>query len=106
MSEEFSVEDLTVMKLMEEIMEFEQEIKMKQKWIKTRMQMLNKILPTKQRSKATAMVEDFIEQMSIHESERRSVTYESQAIPMKQGDVLPEAVPMKQGDVYDTPIQM
>jgi hypothetical protein len=79
---------------------------MKQKWIKSRMQMLNKILPNKQRSKTTAMVEDFMDQMSIQQSERRSVTYESQAIPMKQGDVLPEAVPMKQGDVYDSPIQM
>ena len=45
---EISVEDLTVMKLMEEIMEFDQEIKMKQKWINTRMKMLHKLLPTQQ----------------------------------------------------------
>lgn len=43
---EISVEDLTVMKLMEEIMEFDQEIKMKQRWINTRMKMLHKLLPT------------------------------------------------------------
>ena len=42
---EISVEDLTVMKLMEEIMEFDQEIKMKQRWINTRMKMLHKLLP-------------------------------------------------------------
>jgi len=33
------------MKLMEEIMEFDQEIKMKQRWINTRMKMLHKLLP-------------------------------------------------------------
>jgi hypothetical protein len=33
------------MKLMEEIMEIDQEIKMKQKFIKTRMTMLSKLLP-------------------------------------------------------------
>ena len=43
---DISIEDLTVMKLMEEIMEFDQEIKMKQKWINTRMKMLHKLLPT------------------------------------------------------------
>ena len=42
---DISVEDLTVMKLMEEIMEIDQEIKMKQRWINTRMKMLHKLLP-------------------------------------------------------------
>ena len=42
---EITVEDLTVMKLMEEIMELDQEIKMKQKWINTRMKMLHKLMP-------------------------------------------------------------
>ena len=45
-----SLEDLTVMKLMEEIMEFDQEIKMKQRWINTRMKMLHKLLPTHQQA--------------------------------------------------------
>lgn len=45
MGDEYSIEDLTVMKLMEEIMELDQEIKMKQKWINKRMSMLHKILP-------------------------------------------------------------
>ena len=43
--QELSVEDLTVMKLMEEIMEFDEEIKMKQRWINTRMKMLHKLVP-------------------------------------------------------------
>ena len=38
-----SVQDFTVMKLMEEIVEFDQEIKMKQKWINTRMKLLHQI---------------------------------------------------------------
>lgn len=40
------LEELTIMKLMEEIMEFDQEIKMKQRWINTRMKLLHKLLPT------------------------------------------------------------
>jgi hypothetical protein len=35
---------LTVMKLMEEIMEFDQEIKMKQRWINARMKLLHNLL--------------------------------------------------------------
>ena len=41
--EDLSIEDITVMKLMEEIIEYDQEIKMKQKWIDTRMRMLRQI---------------------------------------------------------------
>jgi hypothetical protein len=36
-----SIEDLTVMKLMEEIIEFEEEIKLKQKFINARMNFLH-----------------------------------------------------------------
>jgi hypothetical protein len=39
-----SLEDLTVMKLMEEVMEFDQEIKMKQKWMNARMNLLHRFL--------------------------------------------------------------
>ena len=39
------MEDLTVMKLMEEIMELDQEIKMKQRWIGTRLKMLQSLVP-------------------------------------------------------------
>ena len=40
---DLSVEDITVMKLMEEIIEFDQEIQMKQKWINSRVKMLHEI---------------------------------------------------------------
>ena len=56
---EISIEDLTVMKLMEEIMEFDQEIKMKQKWIDKRMKMLHKLLPSQKKNTAT-LVESFM----------------------------------------------
>jgi hypothetical protein len=41
MESDLSVEDLSVIKLMEEIMEFDQEIKMKQRWINSRMKLLH-----------------------------------------------------------------
>ena len=44
---------------MEEIMELHQEIKMKQKWVSTRMTMLNKILP-KQNKRTAEIAQDFL----------------------------------------------
>ena len=46
---QLSIEDVTVMKLMEEIVEFDQEIKMKQKWINTRVKLLHQIQSTQQK---------------------------------------------------------
>ena len=43
--DELTLEDLTVMKLMEEIMELDQEIKMKQRWMGSRMKMLHQMVP-------------------------------------------------------------
>ena len=42
-NQDLTVEDVTVMKLMEEIIEFDQEIKMKQKWINSRVKLLHQI---------------------------------------------------------------
>jgi len=56
---EISIEDLTVMKLMEEIMELDQEIKMKKLWIDKRMKMLHKLLPSQKKNTAT-IVESFM----------------------------------------------
>ena len=42
-SANLTIEDITVMKLMEEIVEFDQEIKMKQKWINSRIKMLHEL---------------------------------------------------------------
>ena len=93
------------MKLMEEIMEFQQEIMMKQKWINTRMQMLHKILP-KQNKHTAIIVEDFMQQLQPEYPEKISVTYSNPAIPLRQADVLSEAIPLNQADVFDAPIKM
>lgn len=42
---QYTLEEITIMKLMEEIMEYDQEIKMKQRWINTRMNMLHNLIP-------------------------------------------------------------
>ena len=103
---EVTIEDLTVMKLMEEIMELDQEIKMKQKWVNTRMKMLHKILP-KQSTRTTAIAEDFLLQLQPEYPHKISVTYENPAaIPLRQADVFGEPIPMNQADVYDSPIEM
>ena len=56
--EELTMEDITVMKLMEEIIEYDQEVKMKQNWINTRMKMLHQIQRKKDDSNETKMLID------------------------------------------------
>ena len=106
---EISVEDLTVMKLMEEIMEFDQEIKMKQKWINTRMKMLHKILPShkKSGSNTAIVIEKFMSALQPEYPEKISVCYErpgTEAIPMPMDSG--EPIAMGQADVFSDPIQM
>lgn len=70
---------------MEEIMEIDQEIKMKQKFIKTRMNMLGKLLPGHQNKKTVGVAEDFLLKVKQeYVDPRPSVTYEkrSEAIPL------------------------
>ena len=58
---QISVEDLTALKLMEEIMELDQEIKMKRKWMDARIKMLRSMVPQMDRNKSKAIaVENFI----------------------------------------------
>ena len=72
---------------MEEIMEIDQEIKLKQKWINTRMNMLHKLLP-KQANKQTAIVvEEFLHKIQPEYPKKISVTYENPPIPLRQADV-------------------
>ena len=93
---EISVEDLTVMKLMEEIMEFDQEIKMKQRWINSRMKMLHKILPTQKNrddSRTAIVIEKFMSSLQPEYPNKISVTYERPGI---SSDAIP--MPMDSGD--------
>lgn len=104
---EISVEDLTVMKLMEEIMEFDQEIKMKQRWINTRMKMLHKLLPKHEGSQTANLIEQFMSSLQPEYPKKISVTYDrpgEQAIPMPMDSG--EPIAMRQADVIDQPIPM
>lgn len=88
-------------------MEFDQEIKMKQRWINTRMKMLHKILPSQKAGSRTAqLIEKFMSSLQPEYPNKISVTYErpgvsSDAIPMPMNPI-----PMGQADVYPEPIQM
>ena len=55
-----SIEDATVIKLMEEVMEFDQEIKMKQRQINTRLQLLHRLLPNHEGKNVGSLVSDFM----------------------------------------------
>ncbi len=94
------------MKLMEEIMEIDQEIKMKQKFIKTRLSMLSKLLPSHPNKKTAIAAEDLMLKIQSQYTNgvNNQVTYEEPAIPMRQADVYPEAISLKQADVYESPI--
>ena len=72
------------MKLMEEIMELDQEIKMKQKWINTRMKMLHKLMP-EQKASTQDLCETFMKSIQPEFPKKITVEYErpgSDAIPM------------------------
>lgn len=78
---EMSIEDLTVMKLMEEIMEFDQEIKMKQRWINTRMKMLHNITDNKKAgSPTTAIIEKFMSSIQPEYPKKITINYERPGI--------------------------
>ena len=59
---QYSMTDFQVMKLMEEIVEFDMEIKMKQKWINSRMKLLHQIQGT-QKPEMKEVVNDFMKQI-------------------------------------------
>lgn len=104
---EISVEDLTVMKLMEEIMEFDQEIKMKQKWINTRMTMLHKILPSqKEGGRTSILIEKFMRSIQPEYPNKISVTYERPGLSADAIAMPMSPIPMGQSDVYKEPIVM
>ena len=106
-NDEVSIEDLTVLKLMEEIMEIDQEIKLKRKFINTRMKMLHKLLPSHPNKQTALYAEDFLLNIqSEYVTNSKQVTYDSSqsAIPLRQADVYPNPIELKDGDVYESPI--
>ena len=94
-SQEQSVglEELTVMKLMEEIMEFDQEIKMKQRWISTRMKLLHKLLPKQENKDTKAIIQNFLLKLQPEYPKKIYVSYdrggEPIPMPMDSGEPIP-----------------
>ena len=58
-----TIEDITVMKLMEEIVEFDSEIKMKQKWINSRIKMLHEVQKKQKKKEMKGLINDFLKKI-------------------------------------------
>lgn len=88
-----NIEELTIMKLMEEIMEFDMEIKMKQRWINTRMKLLHKLLPKQESKDMRMIIQNFLLKLQPEYPKKISVSYdrggEPIPMPMDSGDPIP-----------------
>ena len=99
-ADQVGLEELTVMKLMEEIMELDQEIKLKQSWINTRMKMLHNLLPKQQKQDTRKIIEKFLLKLQPEYPSKVYVKYErkGEAIPMPMDSGEPIALEMFKGD--------
>jgi len=106
--EEFSIQDFTVMKLMEEIVEFDQEIKMKQKWINSRMKLLHNIQQKQDKEGMKSIIGDFLQQIQPEYPRKLSVEYNrhENAIPIRMKDLIAEPVALHMADKYPAAIPM
>ena len=91
------------MKLMEEIMEFDQEIKMKQRWVNARMKLLHSLLgkpSDAEKSGTRQIIESFLLKLQPEYPKKISVSYErgGEAIPMPMDSGEPIALEMFKGD--------
>ena len=59
------------------------------------MQMLHKLLPKQANTKTAIVVEEFLHKIQHDYPKNNSVTYEQQAIPLRQADVYPEPIQLK-----------
>ena len=102
------MQDFTVMKLMEEIVEFDQEIKMKQKWINSRMKLLHKIQEKQTNKEMKSIIHTFMQKLQPEYPEKLSVDYkrEGETIPLNMADRIPDPVPMHMADKYMNAIPM
>jgi len=111
-----TMEEFTVVKLMEEIVEFDSEIKHKQKQINSRMKMLHQLLPKEDKTnkRQVDLVERFMSRMQPEYPDKISVEYKREgeglhnAIPMPHNaDVLHNVIPMPlNADVHHSPIEL
>ena len=85
------------MKLMEEIVEFDQEIKMKQKWINTRIKMLHEIQKNHQKPEMQQISTEFLKKIQPEYPQKLSVEYSrsGEAIPLQMGDKYPFSIAME-----------
>ena len=91
-----STEQLTIMKLMEEIMEFDQEIKMKQRWINTRMKMLHQVLNHQSDPEFKKIIENFLLKLQPEYPKKITVSYERSGDPIPMGMDSGEPIPLEQ----------
>ncbi len=82
------------MKIIDEVMELDQEIKLKRKMIQSRMRMLQRLLPTtNERNKLIAA------------ELLKKLDYDN-VIPLGQADIYPNPIELMQADVFSEPIAM
>ena len=79
-------------------MEFDQEIKMKQRWINARMKLLHNLLPT-QKSERKQIIQNFLLKLQPEYPKKISVNYDrgGEAIPMPMDSGEPIALEMFKG---------
>ena len=94
------LEEVTIMKLMEEIMEFDQEIKMKQRWINSRMKLLHNLLQKQEKSERKQIIHNFLLKLQPEYPKKITVNYDrgGEAIPMPMDSGEPIALEMFKGD--------
>ena len=99
-TDSIGLEELTVMKLMEEIMELDQEIKLKQSWINTRMKLLHKLLPNQQNKQTKSIIQNFLLKLQPDYPKKISVSYDrgGEPIPMPMDSGEPIPLEMFKGD--------
>lgn len=105
---DLTVQDFSVMKLMEEIVEYDQEIKMKQKWINSRIKLLHQISKKEDKPKMKEIIYEFLQQIQPDYPRKLSVEYnrEGEAIPMKMADLMADPIAMGMADKYPSAIPM
>ena len=88
------------MKLMEEIMEFDQEIKMKQRWINARMKILHNLTDHQEKKEMKQVIYNFLLKLQPEYPKKISVNYDrgGEAIPMPMDSGEPIALEMFKGD--------
>ena len=90
------LEEITIMKLMEEIMEFDQEIKMKQRWINNRMKLLHNLMGSQEKKGTQQIIHNFLLKLQPEYPKKISVNYDrgGEAIPMPM--YAGEPIPLEQ----------